>query len=39
MKYHVLFCSVCEYKVELSVKGEAYCCGEQMVKTGEMESV
>ena len=36
MKYTILFCSVCENKVELSVKGEAWCCGEKMEKIGEM---
>ena len=35
--YTILFCSVCENKVELSVKGEAWCCGDKMVKTGVME--
>ena len=34
--YTILFCSVCENKVELSVKGDAFCCGVAMVKIGEM---
>lgn len=36
MRYFIHFCNTCENNVEISVKGDAWCCGVLMENIGDM---